>query len=938
MAPIYVKTVYTFLSSLITVDDLINYAKDNNYQELCICDDNMYGVMEFITKCKSNNINPIVGVDFNDFLLFAKNYDGYINLMKLSTIKSEREVTDKDLNKYSDDLVLVYKEESDINLIFEDKFSFTELNLKKVLCLEKDDIEVLKFLNMLRDNKTLSDDYPFDSDILVYKDNNDYKKFFNLFDLELPGYELNIPDFSKYNDTKGMDNDEYLYNLAVSGLKRRFSNKVTVKYKERLLHELDVIKEMGFSNYFLIVYDFILYAKKNNILVGPGRGSACGSLVSYSLGITDVDPLKYNLLFERFLNKERITMPDIDTDFPDNKRDLVIKYCQDKYGMDKVSSIITFDTFGTKSSLRDMGRVMNIPIYSIDEICKLIGNHEESLKNVYEKNDKVYLLINNDIKLKKLYKVASRINDIPRHSSIHAAGIIMSNNRLDNIIPLVYSEEGYTSGYEAKYLEDLGLLKMDFLGIRNLSIIDNCLSLINNLKFNDIPLDDKKTFALFQNGDTCGVFQFESAGMQNFLRRLKPTSFKDIYNANAFYRPGPSDSIDLYIRRLHGEKFEYLDDSLKDILEETEGVIVYQEQIMLIASKMAGFSLGKADILRRAISKKKLDLINNLKDDFINGSINNGYSEELANKIFNDIVKFASYGFNKSHAVAYSVVSYKMAYLKANYAKEFYVSILNNSASDKKVLDYIKEMKRRDIKLVKPDVNLSNNTWYIKNNKVIMPLNIIKGLSNLIVKKIIEAKEESFVDIYDFFMKTDFDRKIYLTIIDSGSLDSMGYNHQTLYENLDNLLNYSKLCKSLGPDYVLKPEMEVKDEFNNIDLINKEKEIYGFYLTNHPVRYYKDHDKNIIDLIDIKKHFNKTVDCIVMVDKITKIKTKNGEDMAFITASDEESSIEFVMFPNVYSEDLDINRNDIVKINGKVERKNDYQIIVNNCIKLKINN
>jgi len=938
MAPIYVKTVYTFLSSLITIDDLINLAKENSYHSLCICDDNMYGVMEFITKCKSNNINPIVGVDFNDYLLFAKNYDGYINLMKLSTIKSEREINEKDLIKYNNDLVLIYKEETDINLLFKDKFSFKNLNIKKVLCLSKDDIEILKYLNMLRDNKTVSDEYEFDSDILFYEDKNDYHDFFNLFNLELPEYQLNLPDYSKYNDTKGLSNDLYLYNLAVNGLKKRFNNKVTIKYKDRLLYELDIIKKMGFSNYFLIVYDFILYAKKNNILVGPGRGSACGSLVSFSLGITDVDPLKYNLLFERFLNVERITMPDIDTDFPDNKRDLVIRYCQEKYGMDKVSSIITFDTFGTKSSLRDMGRVMNIPIYSIDEICKLIGNHEESLKNVYEKNDKVYLLINNDLKLKKLYKVAKRINDIPRHSSVHAAGIIMANDSLDDIIPLVYNNEGYISGYEAKYLESLGLLKMDFLGIRNLSIIDNCLSLINNLKFNDIPLDDKKTFSLFQNGETNGIFQFESQGMQNFLRKLKPTNFKDIYNANAFFRPGPSDSIDLYIRRLHGEKYNFIDDSLADILKETEGVIVYQEQIMLIASRMAGFSLGKADILRRAISKKKLDLINNLKDDFINGSINNGYSNETANKIFNDIVKFASYGFNKSHAVAYSIVSYKMAYLKANYKKEFYVSILNNSASDKKVIDYIHEMKRNDIKLVKPDINLSNNNWYIKNDKVIMPLNIIKGISNLIVKKILDARENRFNDIYDFFMKTDFDRKIYLTIIDSGILDSLSYNHQTLYENLDNLLNYSKLCKSLGNDYVLKPEMEIKEEFNNMDLISKEKEIYGFYLTNHPVRYYKDHDKNIIDLIYVKKYFNKIVDCIVMIDKITKIKTKNGEDMAFITGSDEERSIEFVMFPNVYSEDLDLNKNDIVKINGKVERKNDYQIIVNNCIKLKINN
>ncbi len=939
MAPIYVKTVYSFLSSLITIDDLIDLAKTNNYKSLCICDDNMFGTMEFITKCNSNNINPIVGVDFDNYLLFCKNYNGYVNLMKLVTLKSEKEIDYYDLSEYSNDLVLVYKEESDINKLFKDKFSFNELNIYPIKCLNKKDLEILKYLELLRDNKTISDDINFDSDVLYKENKNDYEEFFSLFNLSLEDNGLSLPDFSKYNDTKGLDDDdEYLYNLCVNGLNRRFHNKVTIKYKERLLYELDVIKKMGYSNYFLVVYDFILYAKKNNILVGPGRGSACGSLVSYSLGITDVDPLKYNLLFERFLNSERVTMPDIDTDFPDNKRDLVIDYCRNKYGSNQVASIITFDTFGVKSSLRDMGRVLNVPLYTVDELCKLIGNHEDNLSKLYNENDKIYMMINSDLKLKKLYEVAKRIIDIPRHSSIHAAGVVMANSSLSNIIPLLYNGESYVSCYEAKYLESLGLLKMDFLGIRNLTIIDDCLNLINDLKFNDIPMDDKNTYRLFQNGDTRGIFQFESPGMQNFLRKLKPVTFSDIYNANAFYRPGPSDMIPEFLERRNGKKFEYISNDLEPILSETKGIIVYQEQIMLIASIMAKFSLGKADILRRAISKKKIDLINSMRDEFINGSISNNYSMEVANKVFDDIVKFASYGFNKSHSVAYSIVSYKMAYLKANYPKEFYISILNNSANDKKIIDYIFEMKKKNIKLLKPDINLSSDIWYIKNNIIIMPISIIKGISNLIVKKLLNAKKDGFNDIYDFFMKTDFDRKIYISIIDSGLLDSFNYNHRTLYENLDNLLNYSKLCNSLGEDFVLKPEIEIKEEFDKLELINKEKEVYGFYLTNHPVRFYKDQDNNIIDLIDIKKYFNKTVDSIIMIDKITRIKTKNGDDMAFITGSDEECSLEFVVFPKAYQEIENINKNDIVKINGKVERKNDYQIIVNTCIKLKINN
>ena len=422
-------------------------------------------------------------------------------------------------------------------------------------------------------------------------------------------------------------------------------------------------------------------------------------------------------------------------------------------------------------------------------------------------------------------------------------------------------------------------------------------------------------------------------GMQNFLRKLVPTSFKDIYNANAMYRPGPSDYIPLFLERRKTGRVEYIDDSLKDILADTEGIIVYQEQVMLIASRMAGFSLGKADILRRAISKKKLELINSLREDFITGSINNNYSKEVANKVFDDIVKFAEYGFNKSHSVAYSVVSYKMAYLKANYPKEFYVSLLNSIGSDQKVVNYIKEMKKKGIKLIKPDINLSTNNWIIKNNSIVLPLNIIKGISNILVGKILEARGDSFKDIFDFFRKTNFDKKNYVSIIDSGILDCFNYTRSSLYESLDNLINYTKICNDLGYDYVLKPEINNIDEFDRMVLINKEKELYGFYLTNHPVSFYKDKYDNIIDLCDVSKYFNKTIDTLVMIDKISIIKTKDKEEMAFITASDEIDTMEYVLFPKVYSEYTNLSKNDIIKVNGKVERRNKYQIIVNSIEK-----
>ncbi len=950
MAPIYVKSVYSFLSSTITIDEYISFAKKNNYSNLCLCDDNMYGVMEFIKKCQDNNINPIVGVDFNNLLLFAKNYNGYQNLLHLTRVKSERELGINDYQDYCHNLVCFIDcdNENKDNLIkiYDDYYLYSNnidnkeyLYLHKTLCLNKEDVDTLKYLNMLRDNKTVLDEYEFNKDI-YYLDYNcdEYQEFYNKCHLELPKYALNIPDFCKYNDTKGLNSDEYLYNLSIKGLNKRFNNKVTMKYKDRLLYELSIIKQMGYSNYFLIVYDYIKYAKTNNILVGPGRGSAAGSLVSFSLGITEVDPLKYDLLFERFLNPNRVTMPDIDTDFPDILRDKVIEYCINKYGVDKVSLITTFTPFGSKLAIRDMGRIMNIPLYVIDDLTKKIGNN--SLLEAISDN-KIKELINSDLKLKKLYTVATKIEGIPRHSSIHAAGVIMSNTQLEKIIPLTYYEEKYVSCYEAKYLEEMGLLKMDFLGIKNLTMISEMINLINqeDIKFNAIPLTDKDTFKIFASGDTVGIFQFESNGMKSFLERLKPDCFMDIYNANAFFRPGPSNYIDLYIARRNGKtSIDYFDDRLKPILEDTLGIIVYQEQIMQIANVMAGFTMSEADILRRAVSKKKIDDIKNFHDKFIDGSINNNYSSDLSEKIFQMILDFASYGFNKSHSVAYSIISYKMAYLKYHYPLYFYKVLLDNSISDnQKTIELIKECKKKNITVLKPDINKSNDKYTISHGKILLPFNTINSVSSVNAKKIIEIRNNSFSDIYDFFIKmieNNFSKNIIISLINSGSLDSFGYNRKTLISNLDNLINYGNLVHDLGNDFVLKPEINITDDYTNEELINNEKEIFGFYLSNHPVTYYRSKIGNCISLNKIKDYFNKNIKTILMVDRIKEITTKKGEKMAFLTCSDECSSIDATIFPNIYKDFNTIKKGDIVTIDGKIERRRDYEIIVNKIEKI----
>ncbi len=953
MIPIYLKTVYSFLSSTITIDELILFAKQNQLSSLCICDDNMYGVMEFIKKCHNNNIEPIIGVDFDNVLLYAKNYIGYQNLMKLSTIKSEREITIDNLKNNRDGLICFINEHKDnieeITNVFPEYYIYTEdinnkeyLYLPKILCLKKEDTEILKYLNLLRDGKKISDEYDF-NDKCYYIDIYDkrYDEFITKCHLELPKYSLNLPNYCEYNDTLGLDSNEYLYNLSIKGLNKRLNNQVTIRYKDRLLYELDVIKKMGFSNYFLIVYDYIKYAKMNNILVGPGRGSAAGSLVSFSLGITEVDPIKYNLLFERFLNIERITMPDIDTDFPDEKRDEIIDYVTKKYGQDKVCLITTFGTFGSKMALRDMGRVMNVPLYIVDDLCKKIG--DKSLKEAIELNN-IKGFVESDNKIKKLYEVALMIEGLPRHSSIHAAGVVMANSPLVETIPLVYYDDKYLSAYEAMYLEELGLLKMDFLGIRNLTIIDDTLNLIKeykktDIKFNEIPLDDIDTYKIFSNGDTLGIFQFESNGMRDFLMRLKPNSFTDIYNANAFYRPGPSSNIDLYIKRRHNlVQTEYFDESLKDILKDTCGIIVYQEQIMEIAHVMADFTLGEADLLRRAMSKKKKEELIKYQDKFITNAINKGYDKELVSNIYNLILNFASYGFNKSHSVAYSMISYKMAYLKAHYPLYFYLSLLKGALNDDiKTINYIKEMKKHNIKIIKPDINKSTDEFNIYYDNILLPFNIIKGIGSDVAKKIMKARGDGFKDIYDFFLKiidNGISQNIIELLITSGCLDNFGYNRQTLILNIDSLINYGNLCKELGNDFVLKPEINISNEFEREVLINQEKECFGFYLTNHPVSFYKNKIKSI-NLIDINKYFNKNITCVVMIDKIKEITTKKGEKMAFLSCSDEEASCDITVFPDLYKELLNLSKSDIIKVDGRVERRSNYNIIANSIINVK---
>lgn len=968
---LYVKTNYSLLSSLVSIDNLILYAVEHKLSALAICDDNMTSTKIFYDKCIKNNIKPIIGLDLkynnSNILMYAKSFTGYQSLIKLSTILSERDITITDLETYNNDVVVVlpYKDfvlYNELTRLYnnlyigvlnkiEEKESYKVTKnvvfINKVLYLNKNHEKYLKYLFMIRDSKTIADDVTFKdnynymllSDAISLVSNetlNNTNVIADMCNLELSKRDDLLPVY----DTN-IDSDQYIVKLSVAGLNKRLGGNVSNVYKRRLIYELDVIKRMGFSNYFLVVYDFIKYAKKNNILVGPGRGSAAGSLVAYSLGITEIDPIKYDLLFERFLNPERVSMPDIDTDFPDIYRNNIIEYVRNKYGEKRVSGIITFGTMAAKLVLRDVGRVLNIPPKTIDTLCKKIPTvTKDKLKDFYNRDENFRNIINSSDKLMLLYEISTLIEGFPRHISTHAAGVVMSRIDLDRIIPLVRNDDIYISGYTMEYLEELGLLKMDFLGIKNLTTIMNIIADIESslgikINFSDIPLDDSDALKLFETADTCGIFQFESEGMKNFLRKLKPNTIYDIFAAIALFRPGPAVNIDSYIRRKHGlEQVTYLDPCLEGILSSTYGIIIYQEQIMQIANVMAGFSYGEADILRRAMSKKKLDLLKGEEIRFIEGSVKRGHKEEDAKRVFDLILNFANYGFNKSHSVSYAIVAYKMAYLKAKYPKFFFSNLLSSViGSEVKTIEYINEARKLGINVILPDINRSTNKYEVVDNGILFPLSNIKNVGIVTCKDIINSRGDGFSDIYDCFSKIlsrNVNKSTLEALIDVSCFDSFGYNKKTLYYNLDNLINYATLTKDLDPDLVIKPDIEIMDEFSKGELLSNEKASLGFYLSSHPTTIYKSRISNVVNLADIKNYFGKRIELLVMIDKVRVVNTKNNDRMAFYLASDDTAQTDLTLFPKAYEKYKDIDKGEIVLVKGEVQRRFDkYQIIVN---------
>jgi DNA polymerase-3 subunit alpha len=759
--------------------------------------------------------------------------------------------------------------------------------------------------------------------------------------------EIKMPKFETPN---GKSPEEYLEELCYEGLKKRYGEKVEQKVLDRLKYELDVIKKTGFASYFLIVQDFVNWAKSQRIIVGPGRGSVGGSLVAYVLGITEIDPLKYDLLFERFLNPERVSPPDIDIDFTDVRRDEVIDYLAQKYGRDRVAQIITFGTMAARAVVRDVGRALGYSYSYCDKIAKLIPPHftlDEALAKVIELRE----LYQSDEKAQRLLDLARKLEGRARHVSTHACGVVISTIPLDEICPLQHptqDDKAIVTQYEMRSLEDLGLLKIDILGLKNLTLIEETLKKIyaiykKEIKLDEISFDDKKTYKLFQKGETIGVFQFESEGMRKWLRKLKPSNFDDLVAMIALYRPGPMQFLQDYIDgKFKRKKIEYLHSKLKPILEKTYGVMIYQEQLMEVAKSLAGFTLGEADVLRKAVGKKIKDLLEAQKEKLIQGMIKNGISKEIAQKIWEWILPFASYGFNKSHSVAYAKIAFYTAFLKAHFPVEFMASLLSSEKADvEKVGFLIEECKRMGIEVLPPDINESFRDFSVVpgKNQIRFGLLGIKNVGENTVQAIVEERKKNgpFKSLTDFLLRIEpqnLNKKSLESMIKAGVFDRFEERNQLLF-NLERILEWNKenyKMKAQGQmglfDLWGKRKLEIKLEktkpATKMEKLSWEKELLGLYVSAHPAEDFKKvFEKRALPISKITSEMvGKRIRVGGIISAIKRVITRSGSQMVFAKLEDGQGKIEAVIFPSALMKNPEaIREHKAVLISGRVDNK-----------------
>lgn len=762
------------------------------------------------------------------------------------------------------------------------------------------------------------------------------------------------PVLPHFPTPKWIDSQSYLRQLCLSGLSRRqFAPGVgEQRYRQRLDHELNIIHQLGFDDYFLIVHDVMDYTRKHQIFTDAGRGSAAGSLVAYVLGITEVDPLRFNLLFERFLNPERKQMPDIDLDLPDDRRMEVLSYLHQKYGHRRVAQIITFGTLGAKQVIRDVARVLGYSKYEITELSSQLPSGLSDFSTALRQSPQLQAELNSSPIGKLLANTASQLSGLPRQTSVHAAGVVLAASPLHSIVPLAAGSDGLlVTQYAKETVEQVGLLKMDFLGLRNLTILERAVTDIHqekpDLAIHEIDLADPLTLQLFQRGATTGIFQFESAGIRRTLVDLHPETFEDIVAVDALYRPGPMENISHYIARKRGEEsYQLPDPSLAPILDPTYGILVYQEQVMQLAAVMAGFSLGQADILRRAMSKKKQAVMEKMRRQFIAGAQQNGYSQEVAAATFNYIDQFANYGFNHSHAVAYTKFAFELAYLKVHFAPQFYNALLGKAASVDKFREYIRSAQRRGLKVHGPHVNFSQVNFSRRGDELYFGLGQIKGMRHDLAQAILRERQQngSFTDLPDFISRFS-DQRLPSTsveaLIKAGAFDHLKYNRQQMVKALPDLLNEESGQGKINLDRLdlgreFRTTLADSPEYPLVTKLGFEKDLLGLNLSGHPTTPYQQlanklHACQVSDL-----HPGQNVTMVLFVSRLRQVTTKRDQrQMAFLTASDTTGSLEVTVFPKQFAKYQDVLHEGIVLvIGGKAERRNDQLQLIANRIDL----
>ncbi len=845
--------------------------------------------------------------------------------------------------------------------------------------IEKDDARIQQVLICIATNHVIGEDtgLEFHANEFYLKSEDEMREIFS----DIPeaiditqeiadrcnfDFDFGTTKLPYYETPDNMNHFEYFKMICLEGMKKRYGENPPQEYYDRLEYELETVEKMGYTDYYLIVADFVSFAKSKDIPVGPGRGSGAGSIAAYCMGITDLDPMKYNLLFERFLNPERVSMPDFDIDFCYERRGEVIDYVTEKYGADHVAQIVTFGTLQTRAAIRDVGRAMGMSYASVDAVAKLVPNDFHiTIDQAVKKSKELAALMAENSQVNELIETARKVEGMPRNTSTHAAGVVITHDPVSSYVPLATNDGVPVTQYIMTTLEELGLLKMDFLGLRTLTVIDDA-SKAAGIDINSISIEDENVYKLFARGQTEGIFQFESSGMKQMLMNLKPTALEDLIAATSLYRPGPAKQIDTFVENSHSHsKVEYITDKLKPILENTYGCMVYQEQVMQIFRELAGYSYGRADIVRRAMSKKKIDVMEKERETFISGCEKNGIEKSAANQIFDQMSDFAKYAFNKSHAACYALVAYRTAYLKYYYPAQFMAALMTSVLDQSnKIARYTAECKRIGLRLGPPDINTSMKGFTAKGKIINYGLLGIKNIGSDFIDEIVkERKNGRFTDLMDFCKRMQegrFNRRAVESLIRCGAMDCFDTNRRQMLQALpslvSNLENYRQNAKygqvgffDLGQGEIMTMDFDVPDvsEFPKSELLKMEKDMTGLYLSGHPIDKYSSLCSrlgyaNTIDIIEtgsesfgnsMSEYKDKSrVKLCGIVTRTTLKQTRNNETMAFVTIEDLYGSIEIIVFPKTlekYSEFL--YNGSIITVFGSLslEEEKDAKVLAN---------